>query len=65
MGASVLSRLGGVEPAEVLEIPVEEVVQHARLTEKGRKAFEELKSDFDPCEVRAAFVERPRGRNPC
>jgi DNA processing protein len=58
VGASVLSRLGGADPAEVLKMPVGELAERARLTERGRRAFEELRNSFDPDKILAPLVEK-------
>src|SRR5919202_1275328 len=58
VGASVLSRLGGADPAEVLEMPAGELAERARLTERGRRAFEELRSSFDPDKILTPLVEK-------
>lgn len=58
VGASVVSRLGDLDPAKILALPAGEVAERARLTEKGRRAFEELKGDFDPGVILARLEER-------
>ncbi len=57
-GTSVVSRLGHQDPVEVLEMPVEELAGRARLTEKGRKAFLDLKGDFDPEAILARLADK-------
>ena len=61
VGASVVSRLGELDPAKILALPAEEVAGRARLTEKGRRAFEELKESFDPGRILARLEERGIG----
>ena len=61
VGASVVSRLGNLDPAKILALPVGEVAERARLTEKGRRAFEELKGGFDPGLILARLEERSFG----
>ncbi|CAA9430895.1 Rossmann fold nucleotide-binding protein Smf possibly involved in DNA uptake [uncultured Rubrobacteraceae bacterium] len=58
VGASVISRLGELDPANVLALPTAEVAARARLTEKGRRAFEELKESFDPATILARLEEK-------
>lgn len=48
VGASVISRLGGVAPEDVIGMPAGEIAERARMTERARSAMEELRSDFDP-----------------
>lgn len=48
VGASVISRLDGVEPEAVISLPSSEVAGRAKMTERARSAMEELRSDFDP-----------------
>ena len=48
VGTSVTSRLGDADPAGVLETPSGELAGRLGLTERGRRAFEELKVGFDP-----------------
>ncbi len=57
-GTSIVSRLGDQDPVEVLEMPAGELAGRARLTEKGRKAFVELKENFDPEAVLARLAEK-------
>lgn len=61
VGASVISRLGDLDPTEILALPAGEVAGRARLTEKGRQAFEELKESFDPEMVLVRLEERGIG----
>jgi DNA processing protein len=58
VGASILSRLGGTDPTEVLEMPAKELAERARLTERGRRTFEELKGGFDPDKILAPLIEK-------
>jgi DNA processing protein len=58
VGASVVSRLGDLDPADVLALPAGEIAARARLTEKGQRAFEELKESFDPATVLARLEEK-------
>ncbi len=60
VGASVVSRLGDdlEDPASLLEMPARELAQRARLTEKARKTFEELKEGFDPAGILARLEEK-------
>ena len=59
-GASVLARLDkdGADPAAVLEMPAAEVAGRAKLTEKGRGAFEELKAGFEADAVLDRFAQK-------
>jgi len=58
VGASVVSRLGDLDPTGVLALPAREIAERARLTEKGRRAFEELKEGFEPEVILARLEER-------
>lgn len=58
VGASVVSRLGDLNPADVLALPAGEIAARVKLTEKGRRAFEELKESFDPATVLARLEEK-------
>lgn len=58
VGTSILTRLGDTDPAEVLEMPTRELAVRARLTEKGQKAFEELKSGFEPDALLGRLAEK-------
>jgi DNA processing protein len=58
VGASVVSRLGDTDPVKILEMSAEEIAGRVRLTEKGRRAFDELKEGFDPGEILAGLEER-------
>ena len=58
VGASIVSRLGDLDPTDVLALPAGEIAARARLTEKGRRAFEELKESFDPAAVLARLEEK-------
>jgi DNA processing protein len=58
VGASVVSRLGDLDPTAVLALPAREVSERARLTDKGQRAFEELKERFEPEVILACLEER-------
>lgn len=58
VGSSVVSRLGKSDPAGILEMPAAEVAWRAKLTEKGQRAFEELKRSFDAEEIVARIAEK-------
>lgn len=55
---SVVSRLGDLDPADILALPSGEVAVHARLTEKGQRALEDPKEGFDPATVLACLKEK-------
>ena len=57
-GVSVVSRLGDTDPAAVFDMPAGEVAARARLTEKGQRAFEDLKKSFDAEEVLGRLAEK-------
>ncbi len=50
-GASVVSRLGGVGPEEVVGMPVPELARRARMTDRAQAVLEELRAGFDPDEL--------------
>ena len=58
VGASVVSRLGDLDPVDILALPAGEIAARVKLTEKGRRAFEELKESFDPATVLARLEEK-------
>ncbi|MDQ3636795.1 MAG: DNA-processing protein DprA [Actinomycetota bacterium] len=58
VGASVISRLGDADVAGVLEMSTGEVSSRARLTEKGQRAFEDLKESFDAEETLGRLAEK-------
>ena len=58
VGTSIVSRIGDTDPAKVLEMPADELAERARLTEQGQRAFEELRSSFDPDEMLARLAEK-------
>ncbi len=58
VGASVISRLGDLDPTGVLEMSAGELSGRARLTEKGWRAFEELREGFDPGEILSRLEEK-------
>jgi DNA processing protein len=47
IGISLVSRLGGIPPAEVLQMTSADLAARIRLTERAARAFDELKCDFD------------------
>ena len=47
IGISLVSRLGGIPPAEVLQMTSADLAARIRLTERAARAFDELKGDFD------------------
>jgi DNA processing protein len=58
VGRSLVSRLRGVPPAAILEIPSAELAARMGMTERAVRAFEELRRDFDPQAVYASLSER-------
>jgi DNA processing protein len=58
VGASVVSRLGDLDPADVLALPAGKIAARARRIEKGQRAFEELKESFDPVTILACLEEK-------
>ncbi|MBA4115353.1 MAG: DNA-protecting protein DprA [Rubrobacter sp.] len=58
VGVSVISRLGDADVAGVLEMSAGEVSSRARLTEKGQRAFEDLKKSFDAEETLGCLAEK-------
>ena len=47
VGSSLVSRLGGIPPAEVLQMTSADLATRIEMTERAARAFEELKRDFD------------------
>lgn len=47
MGASLISRLSDLPPEELLTIPAPELAARARMTDRARHTFEELRASFD------------------
>ena len=47
VGSSFVSRLGGIPPAEVLQMTSADLATRIKMTERVTRAFDELKSDFD------------------
>jgi DNA processing protein len=59
VGTSVVRRLGDLEDvAGVLEITVAELAERARLTEKARRDFDDLKKTFNSEEILARLEEK-------
>jgi DNA processing protein len=48
VGSSLVSRLGDIPPAAILEMPPAELAGRMEMTEKASRALEELRQDFDP-----------------
>ena len=48
VGSSLVSRLGGIHPAEVLQMTSADLAARIKMTERAARAFDELKGDFDP-----------------
>jgi DNA processing protein len=48
VGSSFVSRLGGIPPAEVLEMTSAELGARIKMTERAARAFDELKGGFEP-----------------
>ncbi len=47
-GSSLVSRLGDLPPATLLEAPLTELAERMTLSEKAAQMLEELRQDFDP-----------------
>ena len=59
VGTSVVRRLGDLEDVVgVLEMPAVELAERARLTEKARSDFDDLKKTFNSEEILARFEEK-------
>jgi DNA processing protein len=58
VGSSLVSRLQGVPPAAILEMPSAELAARMQMTERAVRAFEELRRDFDPQAVYGSLSER-------
>jgi DNA processing protein len=61
VGSSLISRLGDVRPADVLEMPATEVADRMKMTENASQALEELRQDFDPDAVYGPLKEKGIG----
>ena len=48
VGSSLVSRLGGIPPADVLQMTSTELAARIKMTERASQAFDELRSAFDP-----------------
>ena len=48
VGSSLVTRLGGIPPAEVLQMTSADLAARIKMTERAARAFDELKGDFDP-----------------
>ncbi len=48
VGSSLVTRLGGIPPAEVLQMTSADLAARIKMTERAARAFDELKCDFDP-----------------
>jgi DNA processing protein len=48
VGSSLVSHLGSLAPETVLRAPVVELAGRAKISERARRAFEELQRAFDP-----------------
>jgi DNA processing protein len=48
VGSSLVSCLGDIPPAAILEMPPAELAGRMEMTEKASRALEELRQDFDP-----------------
>jgi DNA processing protein len=57
-GSSLMSRLGDIPPAAVLEIPLAKLAERMKLSEKTSRVLEELKQAFDPEAVYGSLSER-------
>jgi DNA processing protein len=47
-GSSLVSRLGDLPPAAIMEVPLTELAERMALSEKAAQMLEELRRDFDP-----------------
>lgn len=61
VGSSLISRLGNVPPAEVPRMSASELSGRVKMTDRAARAFDELKSGFDPSVVEQALKERGIG----
>ncbi|MCA1688651.1 MAG: DNA-processing protein DprA [Actinobacteria bacterium] len=57
-GSSLISRLGDIPPAAVLEVPSAELAERMELSEKASRLLEELRRDFDPEAVGGSLSEK-------
>ncbi|MEW6636473.1 MAG: hypothetical protein AB1425_06625, partial [Actinomycetota bacterium] len=57
-GASLVSRLGDLSAAELLEASVEDLAARAGMTEKAVRAVSKLKASFEPECLRRRLEER-------
>lgn len=57
-GSSVVSRLGSIPPAEVLEMPVYELAERVKMTERATRILRDLRSTFDPYAVEERLSEK-------
>jgi DNA processing protein len=48
VGSSLVSRLGGIPPADVLQMTSADLAARIKMTERASQVFDELKGDFDP-----------------
>ena len=46
-GSSIMSRLGDLSPADVMEMTVTELASRVKMTDRATKIFTDLKKDFD------------------
>jgi DNA processing protein len=47
VGSSLVSRLGGIPPVEVLRMTSADLAERMKMTERTARAFDELRGDFD------------------
>lgn len=57
-GSSLVTRLGDLSPAEVLEMPAAELSGRVKITPRVSKIFDELKAEFDSEEIHEKLRER-------
>jgi DNA processing protein len=60
-GSSLVSRLGDLPPAAVLETPPGELAERMEMTEKAARALEELRQNFEPETLYARLSEKGLG----
>jgi DNA processing protein len=58
VGASLVSRLGGLPPEDLLEMAPVELASRVRITERAAREFERLRAGFDPDAIYTDLARR-------
>jgi DNA processing protein len=58
VGASLVSRLGGLPPEDLLEMASVELASRVRITERAAREFERLRAAFDPDAIYTDLARR-------